>query len=320
MGEYFSLVDVYLIPTLELLPTLTYFRGVRINPTNSYNLIAYASRIRSFPSYFPVKVDITHVEMEMWRTLAEKAHPAILCMTILQHRSIICHLQSFIEFADELSRTNQGPKIIDPVKGSMGMQIKKFGKACGRLIELMHEHAQMEERMVFPPLEDADKGVTNTVNGYHARDLPVTNGIREDVKALMTIEKGTSDFKDTLAALILRLRSLQAYTTQHFQEEEQELLPLLAAAGLGNTQQEALVITCVDLMEATHGHHLPYFLLGLQPHEMHQYMLMMQKCSEGGQIFKRMMHTIQNADDEFENVRKEIGERMLSFASAWEIY
>lgn len=43
----------------------------------------------------------------------------------------------------------------------------------------------------------------------HARDLPVMNGIREDIKGVMALEQGGSDHLEGLHALAIRLHSLQ---------------------------------------------------------------------------------------------------------------
>jgi iron-sulfur cluster repair protein YtfE (RIC family) len=42
--------------------------------------------------------------------------------------------------------------------GSERMEVKKFQKSYTQLLEVMVEHAQMEERVVFPLLETAERG------------------------------------------------------------------------------------------------------------------------------------------------------------------
>jgi hypothetical protein len=52
-------------------------------------------------------------------------------------------------------------------------------------------------------------GVSEAVLGDHARDLPVMNGIRADMKGVMVMEQGSTDHLEALLALALRLRTLQ---------------------------------------------------------------------------------------------------------------
>jgi hemerythrin superfamily protein len=51
-------------------------------------------------------------------------------------------------------------RIGDPIKGSLSMQIKKLSSRYVKLLEFMLEHAQMEERVIFPALERADRGLS----------------------------------------------------------------------------------------------------------------------------------------------------------------
>lgn len=52
-------------------------------------------------------------------------------------------------------------------------------------------------------------GMSESALGDHARDLPVMNGIREDIKGVMALEQGCSDHLEGLQALAIRLRTLQ---------------------------------------------------------------------------------------------------------------
>ena len=49
----------------------------------------------------------------------------------------------------------------------------------------------------------------------HARDLPVMNGIREDMKGVMALEQGCSDHLEGLHALAVRLHTLQVSIGSH---------------------------------------------------------------------------------------------------------
>jgi hypothetical protein len=40
------------------------------------------------------------------------------------------------------------------------MQIKRLSRSYAQPVDLMQEHDQMEERIIFPALENADRGIT----------------------------------------------------------------------------------------------------------------------------------------------------------------
>lgn len=46
----------------------------------------------------------------------------------------------------------------DPSMGSPRMEVKKFAKSYSQLQQVLLEHAQMEEKVVFQILESADRG------------------------------------------------------------------------------------------------------------------------------------------------------------------
>jgi hypothetical protein len=49
----------------------------------------------------------------------------------------------------------------------------------------------------------------------HARDLPVMNGIREDIKGIMALKQGSSDHVEALSEVVIRLHTLQVQNLQH---------------------------------------------------------------------------------------------------------
>lgn len=87
----------------------------------------------------------------------DETTPLIVRVTWLQHRSLIWHLHKMVRWAEDLS-TRGGRKSVDPSVGTPTMELKKFGKSYSHLLDLMLEHAQMEERVLFPVLEMADRG------------------------------------------------------------------------------------------------------------------------------------------------------------------
>ena len=81
----------------------------------------------------------------------------VVKMVALQHRSVVWHLERMVRWSEDLV-TRGGRRNGDPTMGSARMEARKFGKSYSQLLEVMVEHAQMEERVVFPLLETAERG------------------------------------------------------------------------------------------------------------------------------------------------------------------
>lgn len=317
-GEQFSFVDVYLIPFLLLERPLGFLQGINISSAHTA-LGSYSRRMTSFASYAPIRMDLDLLEASVSKTLSQRAPPPLVLMTLLQHQSILYHLEKLVHSTDEMiAAAKQPPKVVDPVKGSLAMQIKKLSVSYSLLLQFMLEHAQMEERVIFPALEKADRGLTKSANQSHARDLPVMNGIKEDFKSVLALEQGSSGRKEVLQIVATRLRDLTAHMIEHFQEEETELLPLLNAAGIGSKQQSDLVGNCVEIMESTHARMFSFMLSGLWPHQIHQYLSLLHKsladeCNK--LLFTRMMTALRQSDDEYASVWGVVKERLPALAS-----
>ncbi|KAI5073111.1 hypothetical protein GOP47_0011124 [Adiantum capillus-veneris] len=315
-GDQFSLVDVYLVPFLLLERPLSYFHGIGISAAFTH-LRGYSIRMTSFGCYAPIRTDLDLLYGSVSKALAQSAPPPLVSMTLLQHYSILAHFEKLVLTIDELILAAKQPsKTVDPVKGSLAMQIKKLSASYSLLLQFMLEHAQMEERVIFPALEKADRGLTKSANQSHARDLPVMNGIKEDFKSVVVLEQGSAGRKEALLTVSTRLRHLQAHTIEHFKEEETELLPLLNAAGVGSKQQAALVGKCIEIMESMHARLFPFMLSGLQPHQIHQYINLLQKSLEESNkaTLGRMMTALKQADDEHASVWAVVRERFPSLA------
>nr|XP_027102583.1 uncharacterized protein LOC113723811 [Coffea arabica] len=99
------------------------------------------------------------------------------------------------------------------------MEMNKFGRNYGQLMEVMLEHARMEERVVFPILDKADRGLSKAANEEHARDLPIMNGIKEDIKSIGVLDLGSPVYQEALFNLANRFKMLKN-NCQHFEEEE----------------------------------------------------------------------------------------------------
>ncbi|KAL5976352.1 hypothetical protein ACLOJK_020683 [Asimina triloba] len=215
-----------------------------------------------------------------WR----EAIPAVAVAARLQHKSVTWHLERLAKWAEDLAarkKTRGEGKAVDPAKGSPRMEVKKFERSYSQLLQVMLEHAQMEERIVFPVLEKADRGICTVANEEHARDLPIMNGIKEDIKSIGVLEPCSPAFQEAMLTLSARLKTLLDNCKEHFEEEERELLPLLEAAELSKEKQEGVLGQCLEVMEVTHSSDLFLFLMGgLLPQEAMQYLDMVSRCSD----------------------------------------
>ncbi|XP_028798018.1 uncharacterized protein LOC114753505 [Neltuma alba] len=198
-------------------------------------------------------------------------------LTRLQHKSMLWHLERMVRWADDLS-TRGGKKAADPTMGSPVMEAKKFAKSYSQLLELMLEHAQMEERVLFPIFDMADRGLSKAAKEEHARDLPLMNGIKEVIKSVGVLDCGSPGYREALSTLSSRLKSLQGQCKQHFREEEVELLPLMEAVEMSREEEQSAVEQCFELMQATHNRLFKFFLEGLPPHDAMQYLDLIRSC------------------------------------------
>ncbi|KAL3680525.1 hypothetical protein R1sor_023481 [Riccia sorocarpa] len=311
-GQQFTMVDVLLIPILALADPLKEFRSIGICPAYE-SLLAYKKNMQSFPVYAAARVTPEALSKHVAKKLERRAPPPLLILMLMQHRSIACHFNTLVLLVDELLKGIQNKTNTSP--SSRSLQLKKLSKGYGRLVELLQEHAQMEERVIFPALEQDNPGATDAANSDHGRDLPVTNGIKEQIKTVVTLESGTVDYNESLYSIASRLKTLQTNSEAHFREEEQEFLPILDSGVFGKDEVVSMVSHCLGVMEATHGHLLPFFLSGLSPQDMYQYMMALQRClvDSNPSLFSRMLHVIRNADNEFLNVKRQAEERFSAF-------
>lgn len=78
-------------------------------------------------------------------------------VTRLQHKSMTWHVERMVRWGEDLA-TRGGRKAVDPKVGSWRMEMRKFGKSYSEVLEVMMEHARMEETVLFPILDAADRG------------------------------------------------------------------------------------------------------------------------------------------------------------------
>lgn len=57
-----------------------------------------------------------------------------------------------------------------------------------------------------------DAGLCKVANEEHARDLPIMNGIKEDIKSIGVLDSGSPACQEALLSLSTRLSSLQVRT------------------------------------------------------------------------------------------------------------
>ncbi|XP_039056912.1 uncharacterized protein LOC120200033, partial [Hibiscus syriacus] len=219
--------------------------------------------------------------------------PLVVKVTRLQHRSIKWHIERMVRWTEDL-RTRGKRKTVDPAVGSPRMELRKFAKNYSELLELMLEYAQMEERVVFPLLQTADPGLCKAANEEHARDLPVMNGIKEDMKTIGVMDYGSPSYNEALSSLSNRLKSLQKHCKQHLDDEENDLLPLLEATELSGEEEMRVFEDCFNATRVTHSNLFNFFLEGLLPSEAMEYVDLIMKCTDK-QLRASLIQIISNA-------------------------
>ncbi|KAI7758073.1 hypothetical protein M8C21_017379, partial [Ambrosia artemisiifolia] len=222
---------------------------------NGSDVISGSSQtiLRYLDTKFPKPVLLSN-----WDTWNETM-PVVVVTTSLQHKSLTWHLERMVRWGEDLA-TRGGKSNGDPVMGSARMEVKKFGRR-----------------------------LTKSVNEEHARDLPLMNGIKEDIKTIIVLDSGSSSCQDALFSLSTRIKSLLEKCKQHFEEEERGILPLMEAAELTRGQQERLVEQSLDVMHSTHSHLLKFFMEGLLPHEAMLYLDLITRCTDkdrAGSIYR----------------------------------
>ncbi|KAL3520895.1 hypothetical protein ACH5RR_019044 [Cinchona calisaya] len=220
----------------------------------------------------------------------DKTTPLVVWVVNLQHRSMMWHLERMVRWAEDLAARGGRTKG-DATMGSPRMEMNKFGRNYGQLMEVMLEHARMEERLVFPILDKADRGLSKAANEEHARDLPIMNGIKEDIKSIGVLDLGSPVYQEALFNLANRFKTLKKNCQQHFEEEERELLPYMEAADLGKVQQGKILEQCLEAMCETHTHQFRFFLEGLLPQDAIHYLDMIIKSSDNNHV-SLMLHMI----------------------------
>lgn len=91
----------------------------------------------------------------------DRTTPLPVRATALQHKSIAWHVDRLVRWAEDLGSRGgkkKGNGGVDPTVGTPRMEVRKFARSYSQLLEMMLEHAQMEERVLFPILDVDDPG------------------------------------------------------------------------------------------------------------------------------------------------------------------
>lgn len=84
--------------------------------------------------------------------------PAVEKAAALQHRSMCRQLERMVKWAEELATVGSDAKRPTAARSTPRMELRKFGRCYTQLHKLMMEHAQAEERLIFPVIDMADRG------------------------------------------------------------------------------------------------------------------------------------------------------------------
>ncbi|XP_020212285.1 uncharacterized protein LOC109796866 [Cajanus cajan] len=209
----------------------------------------------------------------------DETTPLLASLARVQHTAMLWHVDRMLRWAEDLT-TRGGRKTVDPSVGTPRMEIRKFARSYSQLLELMMEHARMEETLLFPIFDNADRGLAKAAKEEHARDLPLMNGIREVIKSVGVLDSGSPDYQEALYSLSTRFKSLQGQCKQHFAEEEVELLPLMEALELSKEQEVSALEQCFEVMRETHGRLLKFLLEGLPPCDAMKYLDLISMCRD----------------------------------------
>lgn len=79
----------------------------------------------------------------------------------------------------------------------------QLSNCCYKVLVVMRNFSNSKNVLII------DAGLSKSVNAEHARDLPLMNGIKEDIKTIIVLDSGSSSLHDALFSVSTRLKSLQ---------------------------------------------------------------------------------------------------------------
>uniref|UniRef100_A0A0A9CSS7 Hemerythrin-like domain-containing protein n=1 Tax=Arundo donax TaxID=35708 RepID=A0A0A9CSS7_ARUDO len=255
--------------------------------------------LRQVDARFEGKPRVAPPERPRVSSPAAAAAEEVAELVRLQHRSAERHLEGVAAKVAEMvkkgKKSGKGRSVVE------GAEVRRVGKWYGDAMEVMLEHARMEETLLFPDLQRAaHPGVCDKVNEQHGRHLPMMNGIKEDIKTLLTLELGSPLFHEVLVNLSVRLKALQDHTKEHFKEEENELFPRLEAVRrmqreegkVSDKSSSAWASEAISAMEVTHSKLFPFFMTGLLPQEAVQYLDLVCRCTKNTRHLVSMLRSL----------------------------
>ncbi|KAL3649592.1 hypothetical protein CASFOL_005995 [Castilleja foliolosa] len=278
--------------TLQFIPSDTH-----PNPTLIYQSDVVTGSVEDILQYLDTKFPDPPLAVanntaastaSIWGWSGGETTPLVVWVVVLQHRSVNWHLERMVKWAEDIAARG-GNARGDPSMGTPRMEMKKFGKSYSQLLQVMLEHAQMEETVLFQILESADRGLCKSANEDHATHLPIMNGIKEDIKTIGVMNAGIPDYQEALVNLTSRLKRLKENCRKHFEEEERELLPLMEATELNKPQQEKVLQQSLDIMRETHSHLFRFLMEGLQPHDAMRYFDLIKRYCDNVRV-SLMLH------------------------------
>ncbi|KAI5003666.1 hypothetical protein ZWY2020_030826 [Hordeum vulgare] len=233
-------------------------------------------------------------------SLAAAAAEEVAEMVRLQHRSAERHLEGVAAKLAEMvkkgaKKAGKGRNVVEAA------EVRRLGKWYGDAMEVMLEHARMEERVLFPDIQRASfPGVCDKVQEQHGKHLPMMNGIKEDIKTLLTLELGSALFYEVLVNLSVRLKALQDHTKEHFKEEEKDMLPRLESVrrmqreegNVPDKSNSGWASEAMGTMEMTHSKLFPFFMTGLMPQEAVQYLDLVCRCTKNTRHLVSMLRSL----------------------------
>lgn len=155
--SHIRLALLYKPVTLQFVPS-----DAQENPTVIYKSDVVTGSVEEILRYLDAKfpdppLTVTNsAPSSIWGWCGETT-PAVVWVVLLQHRSMNWHLERMMKWAEDMAARG-GNARGDPSMGSPRMEVKKFAKSYSQLQQVLLEHAQMEEKVLFQILESADRG------------------------------------------------------------------------------------------------------------------------------------------------------------------
>ncbi|XP_047340861.1 uncharacterized protein LOC124944611 [Impatiens glandulifera] len=199
----------------------------------------------------------------------------IFKITSMHHTSIQFHLQSIITCTCELLMHVGDHR--QRRKAILSLKVTKLCLSFKSLIQILQEHATIEDSIIFPFLRSSDEELElpELLMQQHLSHVPLHYGIDTDIDSLQSMILGSTTYVQKLVGIFSRLQTLQNSLEEHFLEEEKVLNVLMESAEITckkNHQRVLTVEECLKIMVQTHSNYFIFFLQGLSPRERLEYL------------------------------------------------